>query len=66
MSKGAAHLSQTSLPIGGENTNCVIAAHRGFWKAAMFRDIEKLQIGDRITVTNPWATLIYEVTETKS
>ena len=27
---GAAHLSQTSLPIGGENTNCVIAGHRGW------------------------------------
>jgi len=25
MANGAAHLSQTSLPIGGENTNCVIA-----------------------------------------
>ena len=30
MAKGAAHLSQTSLPIGGENTNCVLAGHCGF------------------------------------
>lgn len=30
MADGAAHLSQTSLPIGGENTNCVIAGHRGY------------------------------------
>ena len=29
MADGAAHLSQTSLPIGGENTNCIIAGHRG-------------------------------------
>ena len=29
MAKGAVHLSQTSLPIGGMNTNCVLAGHRG-------------------------------------
>lgn len=28
MSEGATVMSQTSLPIGGRNTNCVIAAHR--------------------------------------
>lgn len=65
MTKGAVHLSQTSLPIGGENTNCVIAAHRGYSKAAMFRDIEKLEIGDEIRVTNLWETLTYQVAETK-
>ncbi len=26
---GAAQLSQTSMPIGGNNTNCVLAGHRG-------------------------------------
>lgn len=30
MADGAAHLSQTSLPVGGNNTNCVIAGHRGY------------------------------------
>ena len=30
LSLGAAHLSQTSLPVGGSNTNCVIAGHRGW------------------------------------
>ena len=29
LSKGAAVLGQTSMPIGGSDTNCVIAAHRG-------------------------------------
>lgn len=65
MRRGAVHLSQTSLPIGGENTNCVIAAHRGYAKAAMFRDIEELRTGDRLTVTNLWETLTYQVVETK-
>lgn len=66
MAIGAAHLSQTSLPIGGENVNTVIAAHRGMWSGlAMFRDIERLSIGDEIFLTNFWETLTYRVVETK-
>lgn len=30
MANGAAVLTQTSIPIGGENTNAVIAGHRGW------------------------------------
>lgn len=65
MSLGAVHLTQTSLPIGGDNTNCVIAAHRGYSRAAMFRDIEKLKAGDDITITNLWGKLTYRVEKTK-
>ncbi|MEG0156959.1 MAG: sortase, partial [Anaerovoracaceae bacterium] len=36
MELGATHLSQTSMPIGGKNTNSVIAAHRGYYGAKMF------------------------------
>lgn len=65
MKKGAVHLSQTSIPIGGNNTNSVIAAHRGMRSHPMFRDIENLSIGDEIKVTNMWDELIYKVVETK-
>lgn len=65
MAHGAAILSQTSMPIGGENTNCVIAGHRGYQGIPYFREIEKLQLGDLIYITNPWETLTYEVTEIK-
>lgn len=61
MKKGAVHMSQTSLPIGGENTNAVIAAHRGMSSAAMFREIEKLEPGDPVTIRNPWGELTYRV-----
>ncbi len=44
MSLGAVQLTQTSMPIGGTDTNCVIAAHRGAWSSAMFRDIEDLDL----------------------
>ena len=65
MAEGAAHLSQTSLPIGGENTNCVIAGHRGYSGASYFRYIEKLRLGDEVTITNLWETLTYKVVEIK-
>lgn len=65
MAEGAAHMSQTSLPIGGENTNCVIAGHRGYGGASYFRYIEKLQIGDAVSVTNLWETLEYRVVQIK-
>ena len=65
LAAGAAHLSQTSLPIGGNNTNCVIAGHRGFNGATYFRYITELQPGDTVIITNLWETLTYEVCETK-
>ena len=60
LAAGAAHLSETSLPIGGKNTNCVIAGHRGWKGAAYFRDLPKLQIGDEVIITNLWGNLTYE------
>lgn len=65
LSDGVAHLSQTSLPIGGKNTNSVIAGHRGWYGADYLRYIEKLNIGDEVIVTNLWDTLRYEVCEIK-
>ncbi len=63
MSKGAAVLGETSIPIGGVNSNSVIACHRGFRGAPYFKDIEKLQIGDSVYITNPWEELVYQVEE---
>lgn len=65
LSQGATVLGQTSMPIGGENTNCVIAAHRKMKKHPMLSDIEKVQIGDEVLIDNLWETLHYQVTEIK-
>lgn len=62
MNDGATVLGQTSMPIGGISTNCVIAAHRGWNGTAMFRDVELLQEGDLVYLTNLWETLTYQVT----
>ncbi len=61
MAEGAAVLGQTSIPIGGENTNSVIAGHRGYSGQPFFKEIENLEAGDKVLVTNPWETLTYIV-----
>lgn len=65
MSKGIVNLGNTSLPIGGKNTNCVLAGHRGYRGAPFFRSIEDLQIGDEIIIDNYWEQLKYNVCEIK-
>lgn len=65
LAHGASHLSQTSLPIGGKNTNCVISGHRGWNGAAHFRYVPDLAKGDIVTIRNLWETLTYVVVETK-
>ena len=65
MAKGAAVLSGTSVPIGGSNTNAVIAGHRGWGGAAYFRCITELSIGDEVVITNLWERLRYRVVGTK-
>ena len=65
MAKGAAVLSGTSIPIGGFNTNAVIAGHRGWGGAAYFRYITDLAVGDEVVITNLWERLRYRVVGTK-
>lgn len=61
LANGAAVLTQTSIPIGGENTNAVIAGHRGWNGYPYFLDIENLQVGDLIFIKNVWEELTYQV-----
>lgn len=60
---GTAVLGNTSVPIGGINTNCVVAGHRGWHGADYFRHLDKLAVGDMVTITNLWETLTYAVTD---
>ena len=65
MADGAAQLGQTSIPIGGKNTNAVIAGHRGYNGAPYFRYVPELKVGDSVDIANLWGTLHYSVVETK-
>lgn len=63
MAKGVAQLGETSAPIGGKNTNCVIAGHRGASGGKFFLDIMNLKIGDKVYIDNLWDSLTYQVTK---
>ena len=41
------------------------AGHRGYNGASYFRYIDKLKVGDLVSVTNLWETLTYRVCEIK-
>ena len=58
---GVGHLDGTKLPIGGESTHCVLAAHRGLPSARLFTDIDQLEKGDRFYIHVLDEVIAYEV-----
>lgn len=64
MCYGAAHMTYTSLPIGGTGTNCVLAGHTGYIGRIFFDNLQNLHTGDVIELTNYWETLLYKVVRT--
>lgn len=58
---GIGHLNGTKLPIGGESTHSVLAAHRGLPSARLFTDVDQLRRGDMIYLHVLDETLAYEV-----
>lgn len=63
LQNAAGHLEGSSLPIGGESTHSVIAAHRGLPTASLFTDLDKIGIGDHFYIHVLDETLAYEVDE---
>lgn len=58
---GVGHLNGTKLPIGGESTHSVLAAHRGLPSARLFTDLDQLEAGDRVYIHMLDEILAYEV-----
>ena len=57
----AGHLEGSSLPVGGPSTHAVISAHRGLPSAALFTDLDKLELGDHFLIYVLDDVLCYEV-----
>lgn len=66
MNYGAVHLSNTSLPVKQNNTNCAIAGHTGYFGRVFFDNLRRLNIGDSVSVRNYWQTINYKVIEKKT
>ena len=63
LSKGAGHLPQSSLPVGGSSTHTVISAHSGYPGLKLFDDLEELREGDLFYLHTLGEELTYRVTE---
>lgn len=55
------HLEWSSLPVGGENTHCVISGHRGLPSAELFTNIDHLEMGDKFYIHVLGQSLEYQV-----
>ena len=58
---GVGHLEGTSLPVGGENTHCVLSGHRGLPSAKLFTNLDKMEVGDTFVITVLDRVLTYQV-----
>ena len=61
LQRGIGHLEWSSLPVGGENSHCVVSGHRGLPNMKLFTDLDKMKIGDVFTLNVLGNTLTYEV-----
>ena len=61
LSKGAGHLINSSLPIGGSSTNTVISAHTAYTKSTMFDRLTEMKVGDMFYLHVLDEVLAYEV-----
>lgn len=59
--KGVARIDGTSYPVGGINTNSVIAGHNSMARRNYFTHIKDLVNGDIVQIRNQKETLTYEV-----
>ena len=65
LEKGAGHLANTSLPIGGDSTHCVISAHSALPSKTLFDYLPDLVEGDEFYIYVLNRTLKYEVDQIK-
>lgn len=65
LSNGIGHMSQSSFPVGGESTHCVLTGHRGMPGAVLFTNLDQLQVGDYFFLHVLDEILAYQVDQIK-
>ncbi len=63
LSIGVGHLPSSSLPVGGNNTHCVLSGHRGLASSKLFTRLDELVIGDLFYISVCNQTLAYQVVD---
>lgn len=60
LSNGVGHLRGTSLPVGGENTHCVLTGHRGLPSSKLLVRLDEIEKGDLLFIRLGNKTLAYK------
>lgn len=63
LSGSIGHLKESSLPVGGVNSHCVLSGHRGLPNAELFTRLDELEKGDLFFVYVCNQKLGYQVSE---
>lgn len=63
---GVGHLLGSSLPVGGNNTHCVLTAHSGMATDKMFSDLPQMAEGDVFYLEIMGETLAYQVDQIRT
>lgn len=58
---GIGHIENSSLPVGGASTHCLLTGHSGLAGAELFTNLEKLETGDKFYIKTLDTVLCYEV-----
>ena len=65
LEKGIGHMPDTSLPIGGKSTHCVLSGHTGLPAAKILTDLDQMEEGDLFYLHVLGKTLAYKVNQIK-
>ena len=65
LKKGAGHMEQTSLPVGGPSTHAVISAHTGMASQVMFTDLALMELDDIFYISVMGEKMAYQVDQIK-
>lgn len=65
LEKGVGYIEETSFPLGGESTHCVLTGHRGLPTAELFTHMDQVSEGDLFYLHILDEVLAYEVDQIK-
>lgn len=58
---GVGHVENSSLPVGGESSHCVLSGHRGLPSSRLLTDLDQMETGDVFYLHVLNQTLAYQV-----
>lgn len=64
--RGVGHLFGTALPVGGAGTHAVLTGHSGIPESTLFTDLEKVKVGQQISLEVYGEVLTYNVTSVET